>query len=262
MRDFAREASGHYFAGLTHVGALLGTYLLCEGAGELVVIDQHAAHERVAYERLRAAYGAKKVASQRLLLPSTVALTAAERELLSAHAELFADFGFELVVSAQLEVRAVPEVIASRAPESLVRELTLGLGAENVTSHERAVEHMLATIACHSVANETREPHALLQALDEFARSTYQPHGRPLFVRVTSHELETALRSRMIAIVGPTASGKIARGARARGARRRGNRRVRFDAGLSPLRHRQPRSPRAKSAQRFRTTSSTSSSPT
>jgi DNA mismatch repair protein MutL len=188
-----------YFDGLSYIGQLHRTYFVCEAPGELVLIDQHAAHERLAFQRLRKAYGDRAVARQRLLFPlemdvDELALaTAQEPEAAAALARL----GFEVeVAGARVILRAVPELLKDAAAKPLLLDALGGLA--EALPDERAAEaldHLLATLACHSVRRagdqlSREEAVALLAALDEVDLRSHCPHGRPVLVRLTLTELE------------------------------------------------------------------------
>jgi DNA mismatch repair protein MutL len=190
-----------YFERLTYIGPLHRTYFVCEAPGELVLIDHHAAHERLAFQRLRKAYGDRAVPRQRLLFPleievDEVALaTALEPE---AAAEL-ARLGFELEASAgtpKVILRAVPELLKDAPAKPLLLDALGGLA--EALPDERAAEardHLFATLACHSVRRagdllSREEAVALLAALDDVDLRSHCPHGRPVLVRLTLTELE------------------------------------------------------------------------
>src|SRR6185295_65263 len=90
------DAGAGFFGGLAYIGQLLDTYLVCQAPGELVLIDQHAAHERVAYERLRAAHGRREMRRQRLLFPVPVPLDEAAAAAFTSDASILETLGFEI----------------------------------------------------------------------------------------------------------------------------------------------------------------------
>ena len=200
---------------LPYLGQLLGTYLLCEGEGELLLIDQHAAHERVVYERLRRAHAGAPLATQRLLFPASLELDARRSALLHEHADTLQRLGFE-VQPATNPLAAAPAGAARlysllgapdlgaygrgaqvhRDPERLFRHVLdeLDDGGRSDSLRERS-ELLLATMACHSAvragdALDASKALALLQAMDEVGYSPYCPHGRPVLVRLGRGEIE------------------------------------------------------------------------
>ncbi|MHB1846310.1 MAG: DNA mismatch repair endonuclease MutL [Deltaproteobacteria bacterium] len=188
-----------YFSSLRVLGQLAQSYLVCEGkGGALVVLDQHAAHERVLFERFRKSYQQRDVASQRLLLPELVDLGAAPAQaLLGREADIRA-LGFEAEPfgGQSWSVAAVPALLARAAPGALFRDLAEGLvevGQADAT--QDAWNDVLATMACHSAvrANDPLghdELRALLAALDSIDFKVRCPHGRPVVTELTLAELE------------------------------------------------------------------------
>lgn len=200
-RVIAEEAPAEpegFFARLRYLGQLERTYLVCEGPGELVLIDQHAAHERVAFQRLKDAHALKKVRAQRLLLPVTLELDEVRLAVLREHAALLASLGFELepAAGATVAVRAVPEVAQQASPGELVTEILSELAESDTTTAVAArVDHLLATMACHSVVRagdvlSEREVRALLLSMDGVDFRAHCPHGRPALLRLSVGELE------------------------------------------------------------------------
>ncbi len=200
------------FAELAPLGQLLASYLVLEASDGLVLVDQHAAHERVLYERLRAAWREGGVARQPLLTPETVELSAAQAVRLGASQTALEAVGFEVESFGEnaVAVRAIPALLAGRNPADLVRELADELAAQPVewgdtaagegAPAERsqrldAVDRLFASLACHSARRagdrlEPAEQSALLEALDGIPWSPTCPHGRPVALPVTLAEIE------------------------------------------------------------------------
>jgi DNA mismatch repair protein MutL len=163
-----------------------------------VVLDQHAAHERVLFERLRRAYAERAVPSQRLLIPAVVELGLAESEALEEHAPRLRALGFEIEPfgGQSWSVAAVPAPLASRDPRPLLIDLAGQLAQLGVTdAAEDAVNDLLATVACHSAvrAHDSLGPdelRALLGALDSIDFKVRCPHGRPVVTESPLVELE------------------------------------------------------------------------
>jgi DNA mismatch repair protein MutL len=188
------------FGGLHYVGQLHRTYLVCEAPGELVLVDQHAAHERVAYARLRASHRARAVARQQLLFPLELELdepelaSAASPAVVAALGEL--GFAWDAAGPGRLALRAVPQLLAEADPRALFVDALRAAGDEpSPTRAEEAFDHLLATLACHSVKRagdvmDRAQAEALLGSLDEVDRRAHCPHGRPVLVRLTLAELE------------------------------------------------------------------------
>jgi DNA mismatch repair protein MutL len=189
-----------FFSSLIYLGQLHRTYLLCEAAGELVLIDQHAAHERVAFQRLREAHASQKVRAQRLLLPATVELDDRLAAAAAAEAPLLAELGFEVEPfgARGVVVRALPELLADKSPARVIAEVLGeltedgGHGGEMVSER---LDHLLATMACHSVVRagdvlSEREVRALLESMDGIDYRAHCPHGRPVLLRLSIGEIE------------------------------------------------------------------------
>ena len=192
-------------AGLTYLGQLLGTYLLCEGDGELLLIDQHAAHERVVYERLRRAHADAPLTAQRLLFPANLELDEGRAALLTEHAETLTHLGFEVrpFGGRSFALCAAPDLGAygrgaqvHRDPERLLRQVLdeLEESGRSDTLRERG-ELLLATMACHAAvrAGDAMDPSralSLFRAMDEVDYSPYCPHGRPVLIRLNRAEIE------------------------------------------------------------------------
>ena len=191
-------AEAGFFSSLVYLGQLHRTYLICQAPGELVLIDQHAAHERVAFQRLREAHVEKKVPSQRLLLPSTVELDPHLAAAAGDHAELLAALGFELerFGESTVAVRALPDVLAQSDPAEVLAEVLGELSARDATELVAdKLDHVLATMACHSVvrAGDVLGPHevrALLESMDGIDYRAHCPHGRPVLLRMSLGEIE------------------------------------------------------------------------
>lgn len=187
-----------FFSSLNVLGQILGCYLVCSSAQGLALIDQHAAHERVAFERLRKQMRANAVERQTLLLHQTVELSAGEMMLLEKQLDVLERYGFTLEPFGpnSYAIIAVPALL----PEADYRPVVLQMVAElaEIDKSEKLGQHLeerLATIACHSVirANRQLEMHeirALLRDLDDTDFATQCPHGRPVLLEFSREELE------------------------------------------------------------------------
>jgi len=193
------------FAELRLLGQLLGTYLLAEDKAGLLLVDQHAAHERVLYEKLRAAWLEGGAPRQALLVPTSVELAPACAEALAANASLLRDLGYEVEPFGEGSVmlRAVPALLAERDPVGLLRGLAEELqtaGSLGATLHAgtrivEAADQLFASLACHAARRagdvlDPREQQALFDALDAIPWAPTCPHGRPVAVPVDLAEIE------------------------------------------------------------------------
>ncbi|MBY0398925.1 DNA mismatch repair endonuclease MutL [Myxococcota bacterium] len=199
------------FAALRLIGQLRASYLLAEGERGLVVVDQHAAHERILYERLRQAWLEAGVARQGLLSPIVIPVSPAAIAAVEASAETVGRLGFDLEPfgDAALLLRAVPAELADSDPESLVRDLAAALieGDPGGAAEASAVrwlpvlDRFFATLACHSARRfgdrlPDAEQRAILSGLDTIPWAPTCPHGRPVAVLLDEAELEARFRRR------------------------------------------------------------------
>ena len=190
------------FASLRFIGQIFDGYLLCEGEGRVVLIDQHAAHERVVFERLRAECRAGGIARDRLLVPETIALPAAESAALAEHAAALAAAGLEGEPFGEgtFLLRTVPGLLRGRDVGALVRAVAGELVEEGASAAaERATDAALATIACHGVVRVGQrlgaaEAQALLASMDGVEVSAHCPHGRPVAAELARTQLEALFR--------------------------------------------------------------------
>ena len=177
---------------------LLGIYILAENAQGLVVVDMHAAHERIVYERLKQQLDMQQMASQPLLIPASFAATPQEVATAQAQAEVLATLGLEIspLSPRTLAVRAVPATLAQGDAVELARSVLAELAQhEGSTVVERARNELLATMACHGAVRANRrltidEMNALLRDMEHTERSDQCNHGRPTWRQVTLRELD------------------------------------------------------------------------
>jgi DNA mismatch repair protein MutL len=187
-----------FFSGLTVIGQLNAAYILCQDGGDLVIIDQHAAHERIAFELLKTQFAATGVESQGLLFPETLELSFREVATLTEYREELErlGFGLEPFGGQTWLLNGVPRLLAEseylRTLRDIMEELA-GLGRSRAFAD--AEEDILARIACHSVVRgrhslTTPEIMALLKRMDAGEFSSNCPHGRPVFRRIGLGEIE------------------------------------------------------------------------
>ena len=183
----------------TPIAQLHGLYVLAQNSAGLVLIDMHAAHERVLYEAFKAQHAAGALpAVQRLLEP--IAVSAAEHEIdtLLAAGDDFARLGFELerLAPGQLAVRAVPAMLATADPQALLRSVLADLAEERGAHHlDGAANRVLGTLACRSAIHAHRrlslpEMDALLRQMEATERSAQCNHGRPTWTVLPLAELD------------------------------------------------------------------------
>ena len=189
---------GRYFSRLAYVGQVRNTYLVCQTADRLVLIDQHAAHERVAYERIKEQWAGRHMIPQRLLFPETVELSHAEARAAEEHRETLRAMGIELEPFGgnTFALQAVPEAIAGRDTRAIVRDVLAELAESGTTrALDDRLDHIFATMACHSVvrAGDPMTPEEVRRLLEDMDRISYNancPHGRPVLVPIPFGEIE------------------------------------------------------------------------
>ncbi len=185
---------------------LQGIYILAENAQGLIVVDMHAAHERIVYERLKTQLNArqtdtaqvKSMASQPLLIPATFAATAEETATAEAHADTLHALGLEVSAFSPttLAVRAVPTTLAQGDAVALARSVLAELAQHDAsTVLARAEDEILSTMACHGAVRANRrltidEMNALLRQMEHTERSDQCNHGRPTWRQISVAELD------------------------------------------------------------------------
>jgi DNA mismatch repair protein MutL len=182
----------------TAIAQLHGVYILAQTSGGLVLVDMHAAHERVLYEKLKADRAGGTVPSQLLLEPLTVALKPHELEAILEQREEWARAGFEIdaLSETHLALRRVPAFLPTsdipRIVSALVHDLTLDAETHHL---EGVADRMLGTLACRSAIHAHRrltlpEMNALLRQMEETERANQCNHGRPTWTRLTLQQLD------------------------------------------------------------------------
>ena len=198
--DQARFWPVQRFGDLQVIGQLRNTYIACETAEGLLLLDQHAAHERVLYEKLQKRSGALTKAAQRLLVPETVELGFREAGILEELLAEFKSLGLEIEPfgTNTFVVRAVPALLTGREIEPLIREIVEKLAADGFDNGlEQSIDTCLKLMACHgsiraNQALDERQIRQLLQQLDACENPSHCPHGRPTWLQWTGRDLEKA----------------------------------------------------------------------
>jgi len=177
---------------------LHGVYVLAQNAHGLVLVDMHAAHERITYEKLKRAHEGEGIRAQMLLVPLAIAVSEREATTVEEHAEQFAGLGFEVVRSGPqgITVRRVPTLLGGADVTTLVRDVIGDLAAHGSSRRiEEAGNELLSTMACHGSVRANRrltlpEMDALLREMETTERSGQCNHGRPTWVQLGMHELD------------------------------------------------------------------------
>jgi DNA mismatch repair protein MutL len=179
-------------------GQVAKTYIVAEAEDGLIIVDQHAAHERLVLERMRRALSGGRVQAQALLLPEIVELDEPACDRVEARAAELAEFGLELerFGPAALMVRAVPAMLGQGDVIALVRDIADDLAAwdEALTLRDR-LDHVAATMACHGSVRAGRvlsvaEMNALLREMEVTPHSGQCNHGRPTWVKLGHGDIE------------------------------------------------------------------------
>ena len=178
---------------------LQGVYILAENTLGLIIVDMHAAHERIVYERLKSQLDSSHIASQPLLIPATFAATPQEVATAEAGAGTLATLGLEITPFSPrtLAVRAVPTSLAAGDAVELARSVLAELSQhEASTVVQRARNELLGTMACHSAVRANRhltidEMNALLRQMEATERSDQCNHGRPTWRQISLKELDS-----------------------------------------------------------------------
>jgi DNA mismatch repair protein MutL len=177
---------------------LKGIYILAENAGGLVLVDMHAAHERITYERLKTSRDQEGIRSQPLLVPQSVAVSQREVQVAGEHGALFQRLGLAVDVAGEesLVIRQIPVSLRDSDVEQLLRDVLADLiefgSSERIEAH---MDEILSTMACHGSVRANRrltiqEMNALLRDMEETERSGQCNHGRPTWTQLGLDELD------------------------------------------------------------------------
>ncbi|NDK38695.1 DNA mismatch repair endonuclease MutL [Pseudoxanthomonas gei] len=180
------------------IAQLHGIYILAENADGLIVVDMHAAHERIGYEKLKNAHDGIGLHSQPLLVPMSLAVAEREAEVAEREAETLATLGFDVSRSGpqSLSIRAVPALLAQAEPVALLRDVLTDLREHGESRRIAAArDELLSTMACHGAVRANRrltvpEMNALLREMEITERSGQCNHGRPTWARFSLAEID------------------------------------------------------------------------
>ncbi|NOQ88885.1 MAG: DNA mismatch repair protein MutL, partial [Gammaproteobacteria bacterium] len=177
---------------------LHGIYILAENAQGMVLVDMHAAHERITYERLKSAKEGEGIQSQPLLVPITISVSSKEAQLVEDQCALFSDLGFEVdrVADESVKLRQIPVMLSSSDVETLLRDVLSDILTHGSSSRiQQEQNEILSTMACHGSIRANRkltieEMNALLRDMEITERSGQCNHGRPTWIQLTIAELD------------------------------------------------------------------------
>ncbi len=189
------------FSGLTLIGQFLQLYLLCERDGHLVVIDQHAAHERILYQRLRHGYEQREIPSQSLMFPVTIELGPDHAETLEKETEAVASLGVQVEYFGDTTwvIKAVPALVSQLSPQDVLTDILDGLRNRSSTGLSgvvpECIDNLLASMACKAAikAGNRLQPEEMIELLQQMENSqvfSHCPHGRPVIKTFSHHEIE------------------------------------------------------------------------
>lgn len=175
-----------------------GVFIIAENAHGMIVVDMHAAHERITYERMKAKFAEDSLKNQKLLVP--IQVNVSEREVLAveSHQDWFAKLGFEVTVagSESVVIRKIPALLANADVENLIKDVLseiVALGSSQKI--EAAVNEIMSTMACHGSVRASRqlsimEMNALLRDMENTLRSDQCNHGRPTWAQLDMKQLD------------------------------------------------------------------------
>jgi DNA mismatch repair protein MutL len=180
------------------VAQIGGVYVLAENANGLVIVDMHAAHERILYEKLKAGFDDKAVVRQPLLVPTSVAVAQSEADMVERSAGVFENLGLiiDRTGPTSLVIREVPALLRNADAESLLRDVLADLSQAGQSNRVEDMCHdFLATMACHHSVRANRmlsveEMNALLREMEITDRADQCNHGRPTWTAITMTELD------------------------------------------------------------------------
>jgi DNA mismatch repair protein MutL len=179
------------------IAQLHGVYILAQSVDGMVLVDMHAAHERIMYEGMKKLL-AGQTAQQHLLMPEVLNVTPAQADMAEEHAQEFLALGFDVTRLGpdRLALRAIPTLLAGRDPAGIVRDVLSDLLESGHSRRvEESINHLLATMACHAAVRAQRslsvpEMNALLREMEGTERADQCNHGRPTWVRLSMSELD------------------------------------------------------------------------
>ena len=179
------------------IAQLKGIYILAECEQGLIIVDMHAAHERITYEKMKVAHKKNNIAQQPLLIPLSLNVSEEEAHLLEAYAEHIEKCGISMdrIGESQIIVRAIPAILSNTDIEQMARDVLSDIRQNGQsTSIEIHINHILATIACHSSIRANRkltieEMNALLREMEREQHTNQCNHGRPTWTLQTMSDL-------------------------------------------------------------------------
>ncbi len=193
-----QDAPVEFFGGVTIIGQYRDSYLICQDGDDLLLIDQHAAHERIAFEKLKTQYRTARVEQQMLLFPLVLEFDFREAAVVAEHLEFLDRLGFEIEPFGgnAFALKGAPRILAGGETERLVRDVVGELATVGKSSLiDQALDGLLMLMACHRVVRANQalsqvEIRSLLAELDKVPFNAQCPHGRPVMQRLTLADVE------------------------------------------------------------------------
>lgn len=180
------------------IAQLKRIYILAENAQGLIIVDMHAAHERITYERMKTAFDTQGLVSQPLLVPESLSVSEREADITDKSAEIFGQLGFvvERAAAESIIVREIPAILRGSEVEGLLRDVISDLLVHGTSERIRHhINEILSTMACHGSVRANRkltipEMNALLRDMEATERSGQCNHGRPTWSQLSLDELD------------------------------------------------------------------------
>lgn len=180
------------------IGQLLGIYIFAQKENKLVIVDMHAAHERVLYEKMKTAWQAQQITAQKLLVPLTINLSEREADQVENALEIFQQLGFMVarISNETIAIREVPQLLAHGPIDQLIRDVVADLLEHGSSTRvDEYINHLLGTLACHTAVRANHqltipEMNALLRQMETTDHAGQCNHGRPTCVELTLQELD------------------------------------------------------------------------
>jgi DNA mismatch repair protein MutL len=188
----------NYWKNMQVLTQLNQTYIVCQNSDKFILIDQHAAHERVMFEKLNKSWELKKFECQNYLIPLTFETSEEEALVINENKDMLLKMGFgvDLLSEKEVAINWAPSFINEKTVKIIIFQLAKEImQASGSFAIENNINHIFATMACHSAiragqALSLEEMQSLLKQMDEFSFSSYCPHGRPVSIDFTWYEIE------------------------------------------------------------------------
>lgn len=195
--DDEQEKGRINFSGFSYIGQYGGTYLIFSADDGLLLIDQHAAHERIILEKLKKE-STQKIASQRLLMPEIISLTPGQITLFAQHIDLLGEIGLDVEIFGKdsLAVKSLPALLSAAGAKEIVLDIADKLQEQNkASSLQEKKEELFASMACRAAIKAKndllpQEVNALCNDLENTPFNTTCPHGRPISIKISLDEIE------------------------------------------------------------------------